>query len=350
MDGTPRDCASPACGSEGDTSIIRDREISGGNKASALGRTNKGGKVDAAKDIEMFMNGPGGAATTKPAKRGLLDGLMGGGGGGADAQGQKTPKGTSETGVKAAAGKGATSGMPTCSDNGEITLTYHQVNQDGAGPLKAEVDPTSGGTDPSAFKEAKVTQDVPGIGIGGLSGAAVMDFPVKVQMPEGMQCQGKAGPAENVCIVRVRNSAAAGKFLSSYPFVLLLTRYQAPSVAPPPSSSLPAPRSVPSSTTSASATWPAAPSPRSSKRSSPPSGAVIVGAAAVVKNVCMLWTGRLGGVCCAHNEQVSSYSFSLLPLLPWSWSWCSLPFLFFLALVPPNPPECSCNAPLIITH
>ncbi|KAK8209284.1 hypothetical protein IWZ01DRAFT_436307 [Phyllosticta capitalensis] len=219
MDGTPRDCASPACGSEGDTSIIRDREISGGNKASALGRTNKGGKVDAAKDIEMFMNGPGGAATTKPAKRGLLDGLMGGGGGGADAEGQKTPKGTSETGVKAAAGKGATSGMPTCSDNGEITLTYHQVNQDGAGPLKAEVDPTSGGTDPSAFKEAKVTQDVPGIGIGGLSGAAVMDFPVKVQMPEGMQCQGKAGPAENVCIVRVRNNAAAGPFGGSAAFI-----------------------------------------------------------------------------------------------------------------------------------
>ncbi|KAK7529522.1 uncharacterized protein J3D65DRAFT_169630 [Phyllosticta citribraziliensis] len=222
MDGTPRDCASPACGSEGDTSIIRDREISGGTKASALGRTNKGGKVDASKDIEMFMNGPGGAAA-KPAnkKRGLLDGILGGGGngGGADAQGAKTPKGTSETGVKAAAGKGAASGMPTCSDTGEITLTYHQVNQDGAGPLKAEVDPTSGGTDNAAFKEAKVTQDVPGIGIGGLSGAAVMDFPVKVQMPEGMQCQGKAGGAENVCIVRVRNSAAAGPFGGSAAFI-----------------------------------------------------------------------------------------------------------------------------------
>jgi len=39
-DGTLRDCATPACGSEADTSIIRSKEL-GTNKATALGRTSE---------------------------------------------------------------------------------------------------------------------------------------------------------------------------------------------------------------------------------------------------------------------------------------------------------------------
>ena len=44
-----------------------------------------------------------------------------------------------------------------------------QINQDGAGPLEADVDGTSGGTKADAFQKAEVTQDVPGLGIQGLS-------------------------------------------------------------------------------------------------------------------------------------------------------------------------------------
>ncbi|KAF2262825.1 hypothetical protein CC78DRAFT_467198 [Lojkania enalia] len=213
-DGTPRDCASPRCGSEDDTSIIRTREM--GGRASALGRTPGGGPVDAATAISNFM-GTGAAAKNK--KRGLLDVLTGGGAGGAaSAQGTKTPAGTVEQGVAAAAGAGASSGLPTTSDDGTISMTFHQVNQDGAGPLTAQIDATSGGTDPAAFQDAQVTQDVPGIGIGGLSAASTMDFPVKVQMPQGMTCQGSVGGAENVCIVRMQNSALAGPFGGSAAF------------------------------------------------------------------------------------------------------------------------------------
>jgi hypothetical protein len=97
-------------------------------------------------------------------------------------------------------------------------MTFHQVNQDGAGPLTAMIDATSGGTDPAAFKTAQVTQNVPGIGIGGLSAASTMDFPVKVQMPAGMTCQGTAGGATNVCVVRMQNSALAGPFGGSAAF------------------------------------------------------------------------------------------------------------------------------------
>lgn len=221
IDGTPRDSGNPLSGSEADTSIIRAKEM--GGKASALGRTQGGGPVDAAAAISTFMGtGAAGGAAAANKKRGLLDALTGGAGGAAggaaSAAGTKTPKGTSEAGVAAATGQGASQGLPTTADDGTITMTFHQVNQDGAGPLTAQIDATSGGTDPAAFQDATVTQDVPGIGIGGLSAASVMDFPVKVQMPQGMTCQGTAGGAQNVCIVRMQNAALAGPFGGSAAF------------------------------------------------------------------------------------------------------------------------------------
>lgn len=191
----------------------------GTSRASALGRT-KAGPVDAAAAISTFM----GSGTTN--KRGLLDTLLGGGnggnGGGAGgntAKGAKASKGSAESGVAKAAGTGATSGMPTCADDGTISMTFHQVNQDGAGPLTADIDPSSGGTDPAAFQKATVMQNVPGIGIGGLSAATTTDFPVKVQMPQGMTCSATVGGVDNVCIVRMQNSALAGPFGGSAAFV-----------------------------------------------------------------------------------------------------------------------------------
>lgn len=132
--------------------------------------------------------------------------------------GTKTPAGTTETAVKASTGQGATSGMPTCADDGTVTMTFHQVNQDGAGPLTASVDGTSGGSDASAFKTATVTQNVPGIGIGGLSAATTMDFPVAIQMPAGMTCSGSVGGASGVCVAKLQNSALAGPFGGSVAF------------------------------------------------------------------------------------------------------------------------------------
>lgn len=150
---------------------------------------------------------------------GLLGGSRAGGagaggatGGGSRATGVKTAQGTVEAGVAAAAGGGSSDGLPTSSDDGTITMNFHQINQDGAGPLTAAVDGTSGGTDPAAFQKATVTQDVPGLGFGGLSANTNMDFPIKVQMPAGMTCSGQVGGASNVCVVKVQNSALAGPF------------------------------------------------------------------------------------------------------------------------------------------
>jgi hypothetical protein len=148
-DGTPRDCATPICGAEADTSIIRDREISSG-KASPLGRTQGGGPVDPAKIVSIFMgnasaaarrdNTAAGGSAALDARfedgdeeeeeggvlvraRALLKGLLGGAG--ANGGTKSTGK---ETNVAATAGKGASSGLPTCADDGTITMVFHQVS------------------------------------------------------------------------------------------------------------------------------------------------------------------------------------------------------------------------------
>ncbi|KAK8089449.1 hypothetical protein PG997_004410 [Apiospora hydei] len=208
IDGTPRDCPSPLCGSEADTSIIRQREL-GTQRASALGRSQKGGPVDATKMMAMFMDGAGGNTTAVKEARELHE---------ANRARYVKLAGTIETGVKAATGAAMPGGLPTTSDDGTIMMTFHQVNQDGAGPLKAAIDATSGGKDVGAFKDATVKTNVPGLGIGGLSAAQTMDFPVAVQMPQGMTCQGQVGGASNVCVVRLNNAAAAGPFGGSAVF------------------------------------------------------------------------------------------------------------------------------------
>ncbi|KAM7185983.1 Protein of unknown function (DUF3129) domain containing protein [Naviculisporaceae sp. PSN 640] len=254
-DGTPRDCSTNRCGSQADTAIIRDREIRSG-EVGPLGRTQGNGPIDAAVMVANFMGtGTGLVATNNgsassvgveddlsalgggrraggnrnndrrdaPAQSGgimkyprqFLQGLFGGGRGGN--RGTESAVAT-EQNVAATAGEGATSGLPTCADDGSIEMVFHQINQDGAGPLTASIDATSGGTDASAFQNAEVTQDVPGFGFQGLSLATSRDFPLTVQMPAGMTCEGTVAGVSNVCIVRVRNGAAAGPFGGSAAF------------------------------------------------------------------------------------------------------------------------------------
>ncbi|KAI0129130.1 hypothetical protein BJ170DRAFT_361044 [Xylariales sp. AK1849] len=238
-DGTPRDCSSNGCGSQADTSIIRDKEVSSG-KTGPLGRTQGNGNVDAATMINSFMGGAGaptnngtgvGVEDNIPASAGnkgrsakfnrrqLLGKLLGGAGGAGGAANAKGVKSTSpaETMVAATAGTGASSGLPTAADDGTVELNFRQINQDGAGPMEAMIDGTSGGTDMAAFKEANVMQDVPGA-VAGLSLATNTDFAMKVAMPQGMTCDATVGDATNVCVVRIRNNTPAGPFGGSAAF------------------------------------------------------------------------------------------------------------------------------------
>ncbi|KAI1955330.1 hypothetical protein LOZ07_005521 [Ophidiomyces ophidiicola] len=234
VDGTPRGCASAACGAQKDTSIIRDAEM-GSSRASTLGRTSYGA-VDPAAVMQAYMGraktrrhaprqllnnlasaitGPAGAVLNgfqdivgNTPLSGVMDGIQGGAarmGGG-----QMTPKGVMEGGVGEYSGKGQSAGLPTAASDGTITMTYHQVNQDGAGPLTAEIDPSSGGSDPKAFQKAQVIKNVPGAA--GFSTASNSDYEIQIKMPDGMKCTGELGGAKNVCVARVRNTAISGPF------------------------------------------------------------------------------------------------------------------------------------------
>lgn len=166
-DGTPRDCSTNGCGSQADTSIIRDRDIQAGG--SPLGKTQGGGDVVAATMIDVFMgqtdpatlktnsaaSGVGqeddlsaapAAATKTKAKAGaannsnnkvrqLLAGLLGsiGGGAGGGAGGATAAQGTKntlppETMVKTTAGAGSSGGLPTANADGTVDLTFRQVS------------------------------------------------------------------------------------------------------------------------------------------------------------------------------------------------------------------------------
>ncbi|KAJ4340604.1 hypothetical protein N0V95_007452 [Ascochyta clinopodiicola] len=250
-DGTPRDCSSNGCGSQADTAIIRDRDIASG-KATPLGRTQGNGPVDASVMVAAFMGSGAAPPTNQGAsgsvgvednlpknaqggagagarRRQLLGGLLGGGGGAGGAAGATgiagllggggtKAVGPPEAGVAAAQGAGASTGLPTCADDGTVTMTLRQINQDGAGPFTADVDGTSGGTDEAAMQSATVTKDVPGLGVQGISLATSTEFQMKVQMPQGMTCDATVAGTPNVCVMRVRNGAAAGPFGGSVAF------------------------------------------------------------------------------------------------------------------------------------
>ncbi len=116
--------------------------------------TNQGASGSVGVEDNLPQNAQGGAR-----RRQFLGGLFGGGGGAGGAGGAAgatgiagllggggtKAEGPPEARVAAAQGAGATSGLPTCADDGTVTMTLRQINQDGAGPFTADVDGTSGG-------------------------------------------------------------------------------------------------------------------------------------------------------------------------------------------------------------
>ncbi|KAK1634251.1 hypothetical protein BDP81DRAFT_324910 [Colletotrichum phormii] len=91
---------------------------------------------------------------------------------------------------------------------GEVTVTIHQVNADGAGPFSCDLDQTSNSLGGTGQIPLEVTNNVPGAN--GFSQAKAQQFNVTVKMPADMKCNGAS--TGNVCTVRCRNNAVAGPF------------------------------------------------------------------------------------------------------------------------------------------
>ncbi|KAM0426031.1 hypothetical protein ACHAPT_008662 [Fusarium lateritium] len=89
---------------------------------------------------------------------------------------------------------------------GEVTVTIHQVNADGAGPYVCDLDESSNAN--QNIQNLTVTNNVPGTN--GLSQSKEQAFNITVKMPDDLNCFGAS--TGNICTVRCRNNAVAGPF------------------------------------------------------------------------------------------------------------------------------------------
>ncbi|BFZ55510.1 hypothetical protein PYCC9005_002551 [Savitreella phatthalungensis] len=105
--------------------------------------------------------------------------------------------------------------LPTIAPATPITMTFHQVNQDGAGPVSCEL---SSSTKGDVWVPLTITQDVPGIM--GFSAARARDFPLTVEIPkDATPCA--ASRNGNVCLIRCRTARSiAGPFGSCVPVAM----------------------------------------------------------------------------------------------------------------------------------
>ncbi|KYK57476.1 hypothetical protein DCS_04486 [Drechmeria coniospora] len=99
--------------------------------------------------------------------------------------------------------------LPVVRAGGELEMTLHQVNADGAGPYTCMIN--DDGTAKS-WQNIQVTQNVAGNDRGRNRNGNASDHPLNVRIPADQQCTGTVAGMSNVCMVRCQNPARAGPF------------------------------------------------------------------------------------------------------------------------------------------
>lgn len=98
--------------------------------------------------------------------------------------------------------------LPQVTPGGEVNMTLHQVNGDGAGPYTCSMSADASG---SEWTDITVTQSPPGKNSRNRDGAET-DFPLTAALPEDASCTGTVAGQDNVCLIRCENGARAGPF------------------------------------------------------------------------------------------------------------------------------------------
>jgi hypothetical protein len=99
--------------------------------------------------------------------------------------------------------------LPQVTAGGQIMMTVHQVNGDGAGPYKCMIDATGTGTN---WTPITVTQNLEGSDRGRNRDTQMQDLPLTAAIPAGQTCTGTVAGQTGVCMVRCENPARAGPF------------------------------------------------------------------------------------------------------------------------------------------
>jgi hypothetical protein len=118
--------------------------------------------------------------------------------------------------------------LPQVSAGGQIMMTVHQVNSDGAGPYKCMIDATGTGTN---WQPITVTQNLEGNDRGRNRDTQMQDLPLTAAIPAGMTCTGQVAGQSNVCMVRCENPARAGPFGGCVPVQMAGAAAAAPAAA-----------------------------------------------------------------------------------------------------------------------
>lgn len=98
--------------------------------------------------------------------------------------------------------------LPQVTPGGQVKMTLHQVNADGAGPYTCMINDDGTGAD---WDDIEVTQSPPGDDSRDRDGNTT-DFPLTAAIPADQECTGTVAGQENVCLVRCQNGARAGPF------------------------------------------------------------------------------------------------------------------------------------------
>lgn len=98
--------------------------------------------------------------------------------------------------------------LPQITAGGELTMTLHQVNADGAGPYTCMINDDGTGAN---WDDIEVTQSPPGDDSRDRDGNET-DFPLVAAIPANQECTGTVAGQDNACLVRCQNGARAGPF------------------------------------------------------------------------------------------------------------------------------------------
>ncbi|KAH7312239.1 hypothetical protein B0I35DRAFT_410995 [Stachybotrys elegans] len=108
--------------------------------------------------------------------------------------------------------------LPQVTAGGEIVMTLHQVNSDGAGPYTCMIN--SDGT-AASWENIQVTTNVAGSRRGRNRDGETQDFPLIAAIPANQECTGTVAGEDNICLVRCQNPARAGPFGGIVPVQLV---------------------------------------------------------------------------------------------------------------------------------
>ncbi|KAI4867920.1 hypothetical protein F4820DRAFT_169337 [Hypoxylon rubiginosum] len=98
--------------------------------------------------------------------------------------------------------------LPQVTAGGELKMTLHVVNSDGAGPYTCMINDDGTGEN---WDDIQVTQSPPGDDSRDRD-ASETDFPLTATIPADQDCTGTVAGQENACLVRCQNGARAGPF------------------------------------------------------------------------------------------------------------------------------------------